>query len=57
MRYSTEPIKIKFVEGSGFFLFSRKLGDKYSNKLMDSVTKTASKRVKNSRKNRKFNWK
>ena len=57
MRYSTEPIKIKFVEGYGFFPFSRKFGDKYSNKLMDTVTITASKRVKNSRKNRKFNWK
>ena len=47
MRYWTEPVKRKHVEGYG-----DKSGDKYGKKLMDTVTKTeidasktASKRV------------
>ena len=50
MRYSTEPKFRKYVKGYGFLSFARKFGDKYSKKLMDTVTgidaaKTASKRV------------
>ena len=52
MRYWTERIKRKYVEGYGFLSFARKSGDKYGKKLMDTVTKTeidasktASKRV------------
>ena len=52
MRYSTEPRFRKYVERYGFLSFSRKFGDKYGKKLMDTVTKTgivaaktASKRV------------
>ena len=52
MRYWTEPIKRKHVEGYGFLSFARKSGDTYGKKLMDTVTKTeidasktASKRV------------
>ena len=40
MRYSTEPRKIKYVEGFGYLPFSTKFGDKYGKKLIDSVTKT-----------------
>ena len=52
MRYSTEPRFRKYVEGYGFLSISRKFGDKYGKKLMDTATKTgtdaaktASKRV------------
>ena len=52
MRYSTEPRFGKYVKGSGFFSFTRKFGDRYGKKLMDTGTKTeidtaktASKRV------------
>ena len=52
MRYSTEPRFGKYVKGSGFFSFTRKFGDIYGKKLMDTATKTeidtaktASKRV------------
>ena len=52
MRYSLEPKYRKYVQGYGFSSFSRKFGDKYGNKLMDTATKigidapkTASKRV------------
>ena len=52
MRYSTEPKFRKHIKGYGFLSFTRKCGDKYSKKLMDTATKTridatktASKRV------------
>ena len=51
-RYSTEPKFRKYVKGYGCLSFSRKCGDKYIKKLMDTVTKrgidaakTASKRL------------
>ena len=40
MRYSTEPRLRKYVKGYGFLSFSRKVGNKYGKKLMDSETKT-----------------
>ena len=40
MRYSTEPIFRKYVEGYGFLSFARKVGDKCGKKLMDTATKT-----------------
>ena len=40
MRYSTEPKFRKYVKGYGFSSFSRKFGDKYGKKLMDTATKT-----------------
>ena len=40
MRYSTEPKYTERVKGYGFLSFSRKLGDKYGKKLMDTATKT-----------------
>ena len=52
MRCSTEPRYRKFVKGYSFLSFSRKSGDKYGKKLIDTATKTlmdaartASKRV------------
>ena len=52
MRYSIEPRFRKYVKGYGFLSFTRKVGDKYGKKLMDTATKTvidaaktASKRV------------
>ena len=52
MSYSTEPKYRKYVKGYGILSFSRKFGDKYGKKLMDTATKrgidvakTASKRV------------
>ena len=52
MKYSAEPRFRKYVKRYGFLLFARKVGDKYSKKLMDTATKTgidaaktASKRV------------
>ena len=52
MRYSTEPKYRKYVKGYNFLSFTRKVGDKYGKKLMDTATKTgidpaktASKRV------------
>ena len=52
MRYSTEPKFSKYVKGYDFLSFTRKFGDKYDKKLMDTATqsgidaaKTASKRV------------
>ena len=40
MKYSTEPKFRKYVKGYGFLLFTRKFGDKYGKKLMDTATKT-----------------
>ena len=52
MKYSTEPKFRKHVNTYGFLSFTRKCGDKYSKKLMNTATKTgidaaktASKRV------------
>ena len=52
MRYFFEPKYRKYVQGYGFLTFTRKFGDEYGKKLMDTVTKTginatktASKRV------------
>ena len=52
MRCSTEPKFRKYVKGYSFLSFTRKSGDKYGKKLMDTTTKTgtdvaktASKRV------------
>ena len=52
MRYSTEPKYRKYVKGYDFLSFTRRFGDKYDKKLMDTATKTgidsaktASKRV------------
>ena len=40
MRYSLEPKYRKYVQGSGFLSFARKVGNKYGKKLMDTATKT-----------------
>ena len=52
MRYSTQPKFRKYVKGHGFLPFTKKIGNKYGKKLMDTATKigidaanTASKRV------------
>ena len=52
MRYSTEPKFRKYVKGYGFLSFTRKFGDRYGKRLMNTATKTgidaaktASKRV------------
>ena len=52
MRYSTELRFRKYVKGYGFLSISRKCGDKYGKKLIDTATRTgmdaakiASKRV------------
>ena len=36
MRYSTEPNFRKHLKGYGFLSFSKKFGDKYVKKLMDT---------------------
>ena len=40
MRYSTEPKYRKYLKGYGFLSFTRKFGNKYVKKLMDTGTKT-----------------
>ena len=40
MRYSTKPKYRKYIKGYGFLSFTRKFGDKYGKKLMDTATKT-----------------
>ena len=40
MRYSAESRFRKYVKGNGFLSFTRKCGDKYGKKLMDTATKT-----------------
>ena len=52
MRYSTEPRFRKYIKRYGFLSFTRRFGDTYGKKLMDTATKagidaakTASKRV------------
>ena len=40
MRYSTEPKYRKYFKGYSLLSFTRKLGDNYCKKLMDTATKT-----------------
>ena len=40
MRYSTGSKYRKYVKGFGSLSFSRKIGEKYGQKLMDTATKT-----------------
>ena len=40
MRYSTELKYKKYAKGYSFLSFTRKFGDKYDQKLMDTATKT-----------------
>ena len=40
MRLSTKSKFRKYVKRYGFFSFSRKFGDKYSKKIMDTATTT-----------------
>ena len=40
MRYSTETRFRKYVKGYDFLSFAKKIGNKYSKKLMDTATKT-----------------
>ena len=40
IRYSTEPKHKKYFEEYSFLSFTRKFGDKYGKKLMDTATKT-----------------
>ena len=40
MRYSTETRFRKYIKGYGFLSFTRKFGDKYDKKLMNTATKT-----------------
>ena len=50
MRYSIEPRNTKYVKGYGFLSFAKNMGknlsNKYGQKLLDSVTKTAKDAVK-----------
>ena len=66
MRYSTLPKFRKYFKVYGFLSFARKVGDKYSKKLMDTATKTgihsaktSSKRLvqKTAERHRRFDWK
>ena len=50
MRYSLEPKYRKYVQDYGFFSFTRKCGDKYGKKLMDTATKAGIDAAKNSSK-------
>ena len=40
MRYSTKSKFRKYVKGYGFLSFSKKIGDKYGKKVMDTTTKS-----------------
>ena len=40
IRYSTELTYRKYVKGYHFLSFSRKFGDKYEKKIVDTTTKT-----------------
>ena len=40
MKYSTEPKFRKYVKEYGFLSFTRKFGNKYGKKLMNTATKT-----------------
>ena len=39
MRYSTEPRYRKYVKGYSILSFTRKSGDKYGKKIIDTATK------------------
>ena len=39
MRYSLKPTHRRYAKGYGFLSFSRKFGDKYGKKLMNTATK------------------
>ena len=41
MRYSIEPRERRYIEGYGFLSFARNLKNKYGQKLIDSVKKSA----------------
>ena len=41
MPYSIEPRERRYVKGYGFLSFARKLNNKYGQKLVDSVKKSA----------------
>ena len=41
MRYSMEPIERRYVKGYGFLSFARNLNNKYGQKLVNSVKKSA----------------
>ena len=47
MRYSLEPKYKTYVKGYGFLSFTRKFGDKYGKKLMNTTTKTEINAAKN----------
>ena len=47
MRYWTEPIKRKYVEGYGFLSFDRKSGDKYGKKIDGCSNKDRNRCLKN----------
>ena len=47
MRYSTEPKFRIYVKGYGFLSFTRKFGDRYGKKLMNTATKNWNRRCKN----------
>ena len=40
MRYSIEPRERRYVKGYGFMSFTRKFGNKYGKKLMNTAIKT-----------------
>ena len=46
MRNSTKPKYRKYVKRYGFLSFTRKFGDKYDKKPMDTATKTGTSAAK-----------
>ena len=40
MRYQLEPKRREYVQGYGFLLFSKRFGDKYGKKLINTAAKT-----------------
>ena len=40
MRYSIEPKFRKYIKGYGFLSFTKKIGNKYGKKLLDTANKT-----------------
>ena len=53
MRYLLQPTYRRYVKAYGFLSFARKLGDKYSKKLMNTATKVGT--SKNGKKNNRHN--
>ena len=45
MRYSIKPIARKYIKGYGCLSFARNLCNKYRKQLLDTATKTASRKV------------